>query len=174
MQRVGEFEKVSYDQFYKDMKDEFYSVVYNEEFVKEKVDAAYSAVAVPKRATSGSAGYDLIAPFDIYLAPGESVKIPTGIRVLIECGWFLMCVPRSGLGFKYQVRMANTCGIIDEDYSHSDNEGHIFCKLVNGGSRIVNIKTGEAFAQAIFIPYGITYVDDVKNVRNGGLGSTNS
>lgn len=67
------------------------------------------------------------------LAPGETIKIPTGIRVQMETGWVLQCYPRSGLGFKYRLQLNNTVGIIDSDYYFSDNEGHIFAKLTNDG-----------------------------------------
>ncbi len=60
------------------------------------------------------------------LKPGETIKIPTGIRVKINDGWVLKLYPRSGLGFKFRVQMNNTVGIIDSDYYNSDNEGHIF------------------------------------------------
>lgn len=171
MNRVGKFEKVSYEQFHKDMKAEFYETM-DARVANDRITAAYETVSLPVRATGLSAGYDLIAPFDFHLAPGECVKIPTAIRVQIDPGWFLMIAPRSGLGFKYRVRLANTIGVIDGDYYHSDNEGHIFCKVVNEGDVMMNVKAGEAFAQSIFTMHGITYDDNVTAVRNGGLGST--
>lgn len=171
MNIVGKFEKVSYEQFHKDMKAEFYETM-DARVASDRIMQAYEVVKTPVRATTLSAGYDLIAPFDFYLAPGESVKIPTGIRVQVDPGWFLMIAPRSGLGFKYRVRLANTIGVIDGDYYYSDNEGHIFCKVVNEGDVMMNVKAGEAFAQSIFLTHGLTYDDDVSAVRNGGLGST--
>jgi len=171
MNRVGKFEKVSYEQFFEAMKAEFYETM-DARVASDRITEAYEVVKTPIRATTLSAGYDLIAPFDFYLAPGESVKIPTGIRVQIDPGWFLMIAPRSGLGFKYRVRLANTIGVIDGDYYYSDNEGHIFCKVVNEGDVMMNVKAGEAFAQSIFLMHGLTYDDDVSAVRNGGLGST--
>ena len=63
--------------------------------------------------------------------PGESIKVPTGIRAEMEEGWVLKCYPRSGLGFKFRLQLNNTVGIIDSDYFYSDNEGHIFAKLTN-------------------------------------------
>lgn len=86
--------------------------------------------------------------------------------------WVLMIYPRSGLGFKYQISLANTVGVIDADYYFSDNEGHIFIKLVNRGDKPVHIKAGEAFAQGIFMEYGIVEDDHVEATRNGGIGST--
>ena len=114
------------------------------------------------------------APYPVTLAPGETVKIPTGIRVWMEEEWVLKCYPRSGLGFKYRLQLNNTVGIIDSDYYYSDNEGHIFAKLTNDTNegKTVELKAGEGFMQGIFVEYGITLDDDADGIRNGGLGST--
>jgi dUTP pyrophosphatase len=176
MQRVAEFEKVSYDRFASDMKYEFYSDAYapTTEQLEEKLKKMYEEIQLPVRATSGSAGYDFKAPFSFTLRPGETIKIPTGIRVRIDEGWWLGCLPRSGLGFKYRLQLDNTMGVIDSDYYFSDNEGHIFAKITNDGNtgKEIALEAGDGFLQALFIPYGITYQDDVKAVRNGGMGST--
>ena len=121
-----------------------------------------------------SAGYDFFSPMTFTLEPGESIKIPTGIRCEMYDGWVLMEFPRSGLGFKYGLSMANTVGVIDGDYAYSDNEGHIFVKLTNDSSlaKVIRIEKGEAFCQGIFLPFGITLDDDTTEVRNGGFGST--
>ena len=134
----------------------------------------YEAVRLPKRATAGSAGYDFFAPARISLAPGETVKIPTGIRVWMEPEWVLKCYPRSGLGFKFRLQLNNTVGIIDSDYYYSDNEGHIFAKITNDSNegKTLEVKAGDGFMQGIFVEYGITLDDDVTEVRNGGFGST--
>ena len=134
----------------------------------------YEAVRLPKRATAGSAGYDFFAPARISLAPGETVKIPTGIRVWMEPEWVLKCYPRSGLGFKFRLQLNNTVGIIDSDYYYSDNEGHIFAKITNDSNegKALEVKAGDGFMQGIFVEYGITLDDDVTEVRNGGFGST--
>ena len=169
MERVGEFEKVSYKQFYEAMS-EIIDAEYKEEFIKN----AYENLPLPQRATSGSAGYDFKAPFSFELHPGETIKIPTGIRVKIDEGWWLGCLPRSGLGFKYRFQLNNTMGVIDSDYYESDNEGHIFAKVTNDSNenKTVSVEAGSGFVQAIFIPYGITYSDSANGVRNGGMGST--
>lgn len=131
---------------------------------------------IPKRATAGSAGYDFVSPHEVTLAPGESVKIPTGVRVSIDNNWFLMILPRSSFGFKYRMQLDNTAAVIDADYYFSDNEGHIFIKITNDNrsGKDLTIPKGQAFAQGIFLPYGITHSDDVKSIRNGGIGSTDS
>ena len=78
----------------------------------------------------------------------------------------------SSLGFKYRLRLDNTVGIIDGDYFNADNEGHIFIKLTNCGDKPLTVEKGQAFAQGVFTPYGITFDDDVTEARHGGFGST--
>ena len=131
-----------------------------------------SAIPLPTRATAGSAGYDFIGPADITLQPGEAVTIPTGIRCEMQPGWVLMVFPRSGLGFKHQVRLANTVGVIDSDYFHAANEGHIMVRIVNGSDHPVNIARGERFCQGVFLPHGLAEEEDVLADREGGFGST--
>ena len=163
MKRIARFEKVSPKQFADAWQDSF-GVVEN----------VYEELKLPARATKGSAGYDFFSPLDFTLNPGESIKIPTGIRVFIKDGWVLKIYPRSGLGFKYRLQLNNTVGIIDSDYYYSDNEGHMFIKITNDSkeNKTISIKKGDAFAQGIFVEYGITYDDDVIDIRNGGFGST--
>ena len=108
------------------------------------------------------------------MKPGETIKIPTGIRCLVDENWVLQIYPRSGLGFKYRLQLDNTVGIIVVDYSNSDNEGHIFIKITNDSNegKKVKVDAGYGFAQGIFLPYGITVDDDTDGIRNGGFGST--
>lgn len=170
MKRIAKFEKVSFERFIKDWLDSFQQ----DTDKYDEVRSIYDRIKLPKRATKGSAGYDFFSPITFTLKPGETIKIPTGIRVRIEEGWVLKCYPRSGLGFKYRLQLNNTVGIIDSDYYGSDNEGHIFCKLTNDSNegKTVTIGEGTGFMQGIFVEYGITVDDDANEFRNGGLGST--
>lgn len=131
-----------------------------------------SEIALPRRATSGSAGYDFVSTADICLKPGESIVIPTGIRCMMDPGWVLMLFPRSSLGFKHNVRLSNTVGIIDSDYYHAANEGHIMVKLFNAGDHDVSLAKGERFCQGVFLPHGLADQDEQTGQRNGGFGST--
>ena len=130
------------------------------------------AILLPCRATAGSAGYDFICPADVTLAPNEAITIPTGIRCEMQPGWVLLLFPRSGLGFKHQVQLANTVGVIDADYFHAANEGHIMVRIVNGGDHVVSIAKGERFCQGVFLPHGLAEEDNVSADRTGGFGST--
>ena len=162
--RIARFEKVSLDEYLKAFDN----------LKKEEVLNIYNNIKLPKRATKGSAGYDFYAPFTITLKPGETAKIPTGIRVYMEENYVLKLYPRSGLGFKYRLQLNNTVGIIDSDYYYSDNEGHIFAKITNDSNenKTVTIENGTGFMQGIFVEYGITFDDDTISIRNGGFGST--
>ena len=162
--KVGRFEKVTGDEY-------AYTMLANE----DEIDwVNYDKIVLPNRATNHSAGYDFYLTRDIELQPGESVVIETLVRCFIEPGWFLAIFPKSGLGFKYNVTLANTVGIVDADYYNSDNGGHIKVKLINKGDRILSLEKCDKFCQGVFMPYGITYDDDnyVKEERNGGFGST--
>ena len=162
---IAKFERVSDARFEADFADAFSGA---------DVAAAKAAVKLPTRATAGSAGYDFAVPCDLTLAPGETAKIPTGIRAKIADGWVLCVFPRSGLGFKYRIQLDNTVGIIDSDYYGSDNEGHIFIKITNDGKagKTLSLKAGDGFAQGIFLPFGVTEDDEATAKRNGGFGST--
>lgn len=167
MYKIADFEKVSFEQF---------EQAWLKSFPETKdVKAVYESVKLPKRATTGSAGYDFYAPADITIEKGKSVLIPTGIRSRIDNGWVLNIFPRSGLGFKHRVQLDNTVGIIDSDYYNSSNEGHIMIKLscdAHDDGHTVSVAAGDGFAQGIFMPFGITNDDDTDGVRDGGFGST--
>lgn len=160
MHRIAEFMAVSRGQFENDWAFD--------------QPCPYEEIKLPRRATAGSAGYDFYSPLDFTLEPGQTIKIPTGIRAKIENGWVLVILPRSGQGFKFRVQLYNTAGVIDSDYFGADNEGHIFIKLINANheGKTLSVKKGEAFAQGIFLPFGVTMDDDADAFRTGGFGST--
>ena len=168
MIRAAAFEKVSYDRFAADWEKNFPGTA------PEEIARIYAGLRLPRRATAGSAGYDICAPVDIEIAPGQEILIPTGLRVRMREDYVLMLFPRSGLGFKYRLQMNNTVGIIDSDYYGADNEGHIFCKLTNDSrqGKTVLIREGDGMVQGIFVPFGITEDDEADGVRTGGFGST--
>ena len=167
MEKIAKFEKVSRERFAADWIDTFGG----QEAAAVQV---YESIKLPKRATRGSAGYDFYSPLAFTLKPGETIKIPTGIRAFMREDYVLMVFPRSGLGFKFRLQLNNTVGIIDSDYFYSDNEGHIYIKLTNDSNegRELNLEAGQGFAQGIFLQFGITEDDEATELRNGGFGST--
>lgn len=135
----------------------------------------YEDIKIPKRATSKSAGYDFFSPLSFVLMPTQEIKISTGIKAYMMDDEKLMIYPRSGLGFKYYLRLANTCGVVDSDYFNNvANEGNIFIKVRNEGSEKLIVQKGEGFAQGIFEKYLLADGDEFAtgNERVGGIGST--
>ena len=162
---------MSETKFYKVSKEQFAADCSKYSYIMQT--NYYEGIELPKRATEGSAGYDFFMPFSITLRPGATCTIPTGIKFNVPNGYFLQLVPRSGLGFKFQLGMANTVGIIDSDYFDNPmNEGHIMVRLVNNGSHIVHLAGGDAFCQGIILPYFLTDDDEAQGERVGGIGST--
>lgn len=193
--KCASFEKVSYDQFKKD----FIKLFGEETISEEKIETMYNSIELPKRSTKKSAGYDFVSPFGFNLHVNQNIVIPTGIRAKMDDDIYLSLYPRSGMGFKYRLMLANTAGIIDADYYESDNEGHIMAKICYEGIEpIVKIENttdekihfecidnkesftyeplvinqGDKFIQGIFNIYGITEDDNAFEKRIGGFGST--
>jgi len=173
------FEKVTLDQWKKDAESitEYLNVLNAQLFASWEPFTAseiYNEIVRPRRATANSAGYDFFCPFNIILKPGEDIKIPTGIKAYMGMDEFLMIVPRSSMGFKYFMRLANTLAIGDSDYyNNPTNEGHYFIKIRNESkTETLKIEAGQAFAQGIFQYYLLSDDDNSNAERTGGLGST--
>lgn len=157
---MRKFEKISWEQWQKDIGND--KVVYENH-------------ELPRRETKYSAGYDFRSPIDFILKPGESLKIPTGVKIAMNEGEMLMLVVRSSMGIKWNVRMCNQIGIFERDYYNNEtNEGHAFIKLENHGKEDYIVKVGDRIAQGIFTTF-LTVDDEEKidSVRTGGIGSTN-
>ena len=155
---MRKFEKISEKQYEKDLKEV----------------CEYSDIELPTRSTKHSAGYDFKSPIEFTLNPGESKKVPTGIKASMNEDEFLGILVRSSMGFKYNIRLCNQVGIVDSDYyNNTDNEGHIFIKIQNEGTESITINKGDRFAQGIFMNYLITDDDMAFGERTGGFGSTN-
>ena len=162
---MTQFYKVSRKQFEKDCE-----LIFHYPFHPD-----YEAIKHPIRTTRFSAGYDIFAPYNFVLHPGDTMTVPTGFKIEMNPHQFLMIVPRSGLGFKYQLCLCNTVGVIDADYyDNPSNEGHIMVKVVNRGDSTIQIEAGQAFCQGIIMSYDTCDDDNVLFARKGGLGSTDN
>lgn len=127
---------------------------------------------MPKRATEGSAGYDICSACvePVIIAPGKMEVISTGFTVSIPKNRYAKIAPRSGLAFKYQIDVM--AGVIDSDY-----RGEINVLLINHGKKDFVIKLGDRIAQMIFEAIEtpdlvqVDIIDD--SIRGqGGFGST--
>jgi dUTP pyrophosphatase len=155
---MRDFEKISFEQFKKDVSDDM---------------DLYNSYELPRRGSKNSCGYDFFSIEDMILRPGEIKKIPTGYKAKFMSDEALLLVVRSSMGFKYNVRMCNQVGIIDSDYyNNSVNEGHMWVSLQNEGDKDFKIEKGTAYCQGIFVKY-LTCGDEVNHKRESGIGSTN-
>lgn len=179
---AGEFHKVSFEQFVESFKPIYTSQlspeqVYSDKDVENAAKVIYDLIRLPERATAGSNGYDFFFPFgDTEIAPGQSIIIPTGIKVKLNPGWALLVYSRSSLGFNYRVLIEENVAVIDEDYfDNINNEGHIFIKIINDNreGQTVTLRLGAAFCQGLFTLTGRAVNDNVTVERVGGIGSTN-
>ncbi len=153
-------------------------------------------ISLPTYAHDTDAGMDIYSPQEYTIAPGETVIIPTGIKVAIPEGYAILIQPRSGQSAKTKLRVANTPGLIDSgyrdeigvivenieppfkdiDYEFDDN-GEIHIKSILHGEAYT-IAEGQRFAQmrlvqvpkAVFIE--VASVGEIGEDRNGGFGST--
>lgn len=159
------FEKVSQEQWVKDLD----KIEGNYDFFCD-----YDEISLPKRKTSHSAGYDVFSTLNFTLLPNESVKLPTGWKAYMLDDEKLVFHPRSGLGFNFFIRLANTTGIGDSDfYNNEGTEGHYWVKIRNEGNTPITIHIGDGIAQCIFEKFLLADGDNFTgNKRIGGLGST--
>ena len=163
---MSKFEKVSFNQWKADCG--FGGL---EDSVLEKM---YDGIQLPHQATAASAGCDFFMPFSLNLTAGDKFRIASGIRWASgeDRDKVLLIVPRSGLGFKYGIKLSNTVGVIDADYCDSDNEGHIIISLENPSDKDVMLEAGKPFVQGIIVKYEIPDGAQSDAGRNGGFGST--
>lgn len=133
-----------------------------------------SDAVVPRYATPGSAGFDLVACVakPVVIAPQQRVIIPTGIAIALPTGYEMQVRGRSGLAAKHGIALANGIGTIDSDY-----RGEIGVILLNSSRDDFMVEPGMRIAQGVISRYETAEWDEVttldETVRGtGGYGST--
>ena len=131
-------------------------------------------VITPEYKTKGSSGMDLMANIKdaVFLKPGKSDIIPTGIAISIPVGYEIQIRPRSGLAAKKKITVLNAPGTIDADY-----RGEIKVILINLGNEEFKINPNDRIAQMVLCPVIKAELDEVDELQNtkrgeGGFGST--
>ena len=132
--------------------------------------------ALPRYATTGSAGLDLLAclPKAQDIEPGKVMLVPSGIAIhLGDPNHMAMLAPRSGLGIKQRIILANSVGIIDSDY-----QNEIKVALWNVGDKSYTVEPGERICQLIVVRVDqpqlecVTEFSATTDRALGGLGHT--
>ena len=156
---MRKFEKISFEQFKKDVSND---------------KKLYNSIELPKRSTKKSAGYDIRSIESGIVKPNEAKTFKTGLKVSMNDDEVLYIYSRSSHGYKYNVCLMNSVGVIDADYYNNEaNEGHFQVRLLNLGDKDFEVKIGDRIAQGVFMKY-LTVDDEeiIKNDRKGGIGST--
>jgi dUTP pyrophosphatase len=134
-----------------------------------------SVFPLPKHATPGSAGIDLLACIDqlLTIPPNTTELIPSGIAIHIaDPKYAALILPRSGLGHKHGIVLGNLVGLIDSDY-----QGQILVSCWNRSNNPFKIIPGERIAQLVIVPvlqpdFEIVEEFDESMRGAGGFGST--
>ncbi|MDX1704376.1 MAG: dUTP diphosphatase [Altererythrobacter ishigakiensis] len=127
---------------------------------------------LPRYATDGAAGMDIVSAETITLQPGARHAVATGLAVAIPHGFEIQVRPRSGLALKHGITVPNTPGTIDSDY-----RGELKIIMINHGSDAFPIARGDRIAQLVLAPvtqavWGeVTELDETTRGA-GGFGST--
>lgn len=141
--------------------------------MEDRFGVEKNKIPLPKRSTSGSAGYDFFAPYDFSIEPGDTKVIDTFVKAYMQPGEVLYIFSRSSFSFKKKLIIPNSVGVIDTDYfSNPENDGHIMICFTNIGEEKQYIFKHEKMAQGIFMNYLIADNDDASGDRVGGIGST--
>lgn len=158
--------------------------------MKIQIKKLHPDAEIPKYATLGSSGFDLVAIEDVEFSPGSTKLVKTGLAVNAGPGYEMQVRPRSGMSLKTPMRVANTPGTVDSDY-----RGEVCVIMTHTGSKHVQsdspvtmdvyfpkedyyfVKKGDRIAQGVIVAVEraeIEVVDELDNTDRGagGFGST--
>ena len=135
--------------------------------MEDRFGVEKNKIPLPKRSTSGSAGYDFS------IEPGDTKVIDTFVKAYMQPEEVLYIFSRSSFGIKKKLIIPNSVGVIDADYfNNPKNDGHIMICFTNIGEEKQYIFKCEKMAQGVFMNYLIADGDDASGDRVGGIGST--
>ncbi len=157
------------------------------------VEVCREDAVLPRYTNPGDAGMDVYAAEEVIIAPGETVVVPTGLKLAIPEEYEIQVRPRSGLSLKTPIRIPNSPGTIDSGYRDelgiivNNNSDKSLCEkdtapytLDEKGNKSGTyvIRKGDRIAQIVLqvVPKMVlTQVSSVKDIgfnRGGGFGST--
>lgn len=122
----------------------------------------------PIRSTQGSAAWDMPSTVTVTLWPGETVRIPLGIKLDMPKTMAAMLLSRSGLGTARDINIKQGVGLIDSDY-----KDELIAVLVNRSDNRYTITEGDRICQLMFTPVlDVDIGETLSDERQGGFGST--
>jgi len=140
--------------------------------MKVKIKRLDRSIKLPQYQTKGAVAFDIASNENFIIKPKQWILAPTGLIIKTPPGYMLLIAPRSSLFIKKGLALANTIGIIDQDYSGEQDE--IKLAIINLSDKEVVIEKGERLAQGIFVKITKAKWQEVKSMgkSRGGFGST--
>jgi dUTP pyrophosphatase len=147
--------------------------------MKLKIKKLVPSAAIPAYATAGAACFDLVAvevpAGGVTVQPKAPAVFRTGLAFEIPPGWVMLINSRSGHGFKHDIRLANSAGVIDSDY-RGEVQVKLTCDLMADGEPFV-VNSGDRIAQAMLVQCPQVTFEEVDALSDtargaGGFGST--
>lgn len=152
------------------------------------IEVCREGIELPSYANIGDAGMDVCSAVDLEIKPGETVAVPTGLKVAIPIGYEIQVRPRSGISLKTPMRVPNSPGTIDSGYrdevcvimynSSVTNDGIFLLSDKGNKQGTYKINKGDRVAQFVLqeVPtINWVKVESVENEgvnRGGGFGSS--
>lgn len=143
------------------------------EIMQIKIKLIDSFLPVPQYHTAGSVGFDLCARVDTVIKPFTPTIIPLNIVVQVPAGHAMLLLARSSLPLKKGLIVANSVGVIDQDYSGETDE--VGLQVLNFTKEDVTVPKGDRIAQGLIVPVEVVEfvrVDKMSDKSRGGFGST--
>ena len=164
--------------------------------VQIPIELCHPDAKIPQYANISDSGMDVYALDDYIIAPGQTMLIPTGIKLALPPGYEIQVRPKSGRALKTKLRIANTPGTVDAgyrdeikvivenveppfkdiDYAFDDNGKIIINSILHGSA--YSIGKGEKFCQLVLMEvpkaalYRVESIGEIGENRGGGFGST--
>lgn len=132
----------------------------------------HPAAQMPEYATDGAGGFDL-RTLEAGIVPARgTATFRTGLAVKVPDSHVMLLCSRSGHGFKNGLRLVNSVGVIDSDYT-----GELLVKLHNDKNIDYGFEPGDRIAQGLVLPVvrvEFEEVDELPVTERGanGFGST--
>ena len=205
MELIDEVDKMEISRIKRDFLKDILSSIINtvnetegiaKRIINVPIELCHPDAKMPQYAHQSDSGLDVYAVEDITIHPGETVLVPTGIKIALPPGYEVQVRPKSGRALKTKLRIANTPGTIDQGYrdeikvimenvdppikdiNYSFNEdGVLEIHSIAHGSNYY-ISKGEKFCQLVLseVPkitfFQVDSVEEIGENRNGGFGST--
>ncbi len=145
--------------------------------MKIKIKKLNTEAVVPKYATPGSSGFDLVAIEDVIIPSGETKLVKTGLAISVGEGYELQVRPRSGLSLKTFLRVSNSPGTVDSDFIGEVCVIMTNTQDVSRSQLPITIKKGDRIAQGVVCPVIQVEFEEVDSLEatvrgTGGYGST--